>query len=110
MADEKDLMQTPEDEAPKAESPARKEKEQSQNTKPGKLKSFGNFFVRMGRRIKKFCSDFVNEKNRVTWMSGKDVRKSTILVCVMVVAAGIVIGVVDTVFYEIISGIAGLIG
>ena len=69
-----------------------------------------NFFVRFGRRAAKAWRDYVSEMKKVVWMSGKDVKKSTILVCVMVVSLGVAIGFVDFVFSEVIGGIAGLIG
>ncbi len=69
-----------------------------------------NFFVRIGRRIAKAWRDYISEMKKVVWMSGKDVKKSTLLVCAMVVSMGVAIGFVDFVFSEVIGGIAGLIG
>jgi len=43
-------------------------------------------------------------------MSWKDVKKNTLLVVCAVVAFSVAIAVVDTVFGEIIKGIAGLVG
>ena len=86
----------------KSAAPSRKEKLASPK-KPG-------FFARIGRRIAKAWRDYISEMKKVVWMSGKDVKKSTILVCVMVVSMGVAIGFVDFVFSEVIGGIAGLIG
>ena len=69
-----------------------------------------NFFVRAGRRIKKFCKDVVGEMNKVVWTSKEDLKKSTKLVLVTVVAVGLAIAVVDTVCSLFINSIAGLIG
>jgi len=69
-----------------------------------------NFFVRVGRRIKKFCKDVVGEMKKVVWTSKEDLKKSTKLVLVTVVAVGLAIAVVDTVCSLIINSIAGLIG
>ena len=69
-----------------------------------------NFFVRAGRRIKKFCKDVVGEMKKVVWTSKEDLKKSTKLVLVTVVAVGLAIAVVDTVCSLIINSIAGLIG
>ena len=69
-----------------------------------------NFFVRMGKRIAKMWRNYVSEMNKVVWMSGKDVKKNTIMVVLTVLAFGLAIGIVDTVFSEIILGFAGMIG
>ena len=69
-----------------------------------------NFFVRVGRRIKKFCKDVVGEMKKVVWTSKEDLKKSTKLVLVTVVAVGLAIAVVDTVCSLIINSLAGLIG
>jgi preprotein translocase SecE subunit len=69
-----------------------------------------NLFVRIGQRLKKLGRDYKSEMSKVVWMTGKDVRKSTLLVCVTVVAIGVAIGIVDFVFSEVIGGFAGLIG
>ena len=69
-----------------------------------------NIFVRFGNKMKKIWRDYTSELKKVVWMSGKDVKKSTVLVCVTVAAIGIAIGMVDFVFSEVIGGVAGLIG
>ena len=82
---------------------SKKKSEKPSDSKP-------NFFVRIGRRMSKIWRDYVIELKKVVWMPWKDVKKSTLLVCVTVVAIGVAIGVVDFVFSEVIGGIAGLIG
>lgn len=69
-----------------------------------------NFFVRFGGRIKKFWKEYISELKKVSWMSWKDVKKNTLLVVCAVVVFSVAIAVVDTVFGEIIKGIAGLVG
>ena len=69
-----------------------------------------SFFVRIGRKMGKVWRDYTSELRKVVWMSRKDVKKSTLLVCVSVVAIGVAIGIVDFVFSEVIGGVAGLIG
>ena len=69
-----------------------------------------NFFVRLGRRLKKFWSDYKSEMKKVVWMPWKDVKRDTRLVLFAVLALGVIIGIVDFVFSEIIGGIAGLVG
>ncbi len=73
-------------------------------------KTKANIFVRAARRIKKFWKEYWSELKKVSWMSWKDVRKSTLLVSVTVVAFSVAIGLVDTAFGEIIDGIAGMVG
>ena len=69
-----------------------------------------NFFVRMGKRIAKAWREYISEMKKVVWMSGKDVKKNTILVVVAVLALSLAIGIVDYVFSTIIEGFAGMIG
>lgn len=69
-----------------------------------------NIFVRMGVRIKKFWKEYISELKKVSWMPWKDVRKNTLLVVCAVVVFSAAIAVVDTVFGEIIKGVAGLVG
>ena len=69
-----------------------------------------NFFVRVGKRIAKAWREYISEMKKVVWMSGKDVKKNTILVVVTVLALGLAIGIVDYVFSTIIEGFAGMIG
>ena len=68
-----------------------------------------NFFKRAWRKIKKFCTDTVGEMKKVVWTPKNELKKSTILVVVSVLAIAIVIAVVDTAFSFVINGIAGLI-
>ncbi len=81
---------------------------ESKSKKPASKKA--NFFVRAGRRIKKFWKEYVSELRKVSWMSWKDVRKNTLLVLLSVLTFGVAIGIVDATFGEILSGFAGLIG
>lgn len=69
-----------------------------------------NFFVRIGRRLKKLWSDYKSEMKKVVWMPWKDVKKNTVLVLSATVALGVVIGIVDFVCSEVLGGIAGLVG
>ena len=78
------------------------------NNKP--VEKRPNFFVRVGRRIKKFCKDIVGEMKKVVWTSKDELKKNTKLVLVTVVAVGLAIAIVDTAFSFIINSIAGLIG
>ena len=69
-----------------------------------------NFFVRMFRKIGKFTKAVCGEMKKVVWTSKNELFKSTKLVLVTVVAVGLAIAVVDTLFSWIINSIAGLIG
>ncbi len=79
----------------------------NENTNKGKQ---DNLFVRIGRRLKRAFRDHFSELKKVVWMPRKEVKKSTLLVCVAVICIGIAIGIVDYVFSEVITGVAGLIG
>lgn len=69
-----------------------------------------NVFVRLGRRLKKIWGDYKSEMKKVVWMPWKDVKRDTKLVLAAAVALGLVIGLVDFVFSEILGGIAGMVG
>ena len=69
-----------------------------------------NIFVRVGKKIAKFCKDVVGEMKKVTWTSKDELLKSTKIVLVTVVAVAIVIAVIDTLCSLGINAIAGLIG
>ena len=47
---------------------------------------------------------------KVVWMPWKDVKRDTKLVLAATVALGLVIGLVDFVFSEILGGFAGMVG
>ena len=94
----------------KINSSVGKEAEASSNAKNKPVEKRPNFFVRAGRRIKKFFKDIAGEMKKVVWTSKEDLKKSTKLVLLTVVAVGLAIAVVDTVFSLLINSIAGMIG
>ncbi len=69
-----------------------------------------NFFVRVWKRLCKFCKDIVGELKKVVWTSKEDLAKSTKLVLATVVVVGVAIAVTDTFCSWLINSIAGLIG
>ena len=81
-----------------------------ENKKNKPVEKKPNFFVRAGRRIKKFFKDVVGEMKKVVWTSKEDLKKSTKLVLVTVVVIGLAIAVIDTVCSLLINSLAGLIG
>ena len=99
MAENEELNTPVENEETKTPAPKKKEAAK----KP-------NFFVRIGRRLKKFWGDYKSEMKKVVWMPWKDVKKNTILVLAATVAVGVMIGIVDFVCSEVLGGIAGLVG
>ena len=99
MAENEEMNAPIEEQSSKSPAPKKKEA-------PKKA----NIFVRIGRRLKKFWSDYKSEMKKVVWMPWKDVKKNTVLVLSATVALGVVIGLVDFVCSEILGGIAGLVG
>ncbi len=69
-----------------------------------------NFFVRAWKKICKFFKDVVGEMKKVVWTPKGELRKSTKLVLATVVAVGLAIAFVDTLFSWVINSIAGMIG
>lgn len=98
-------------EAPAASDASVKAPETPKADKPKKTKpKKPNIFVRIGARMKKFWKEYVSELKKVSWMSWKDVKKNTVLVVCAVIAFSVAIAVVDTVFGQIIEGVAGMVG
>ena len=68
----------------------------------------GNFFVRAGKAIKKFCKDIKGEIKKIVWPDAKTVFKSTAIVLAVVLVVGLVIFGIDTLLTEGISLLQGL--
>lgn len=80
--------------------------EKKQNKKPANPD--GNFFVRAGKAIKKFCKDLKGEIKKIVWPDAKTVFKSTAIVLAVVLVVGLVIFGIDTLLTEGISLLQGL--
>ena len=106
MAEELNKTTAAEVEATEVEAVNKKSKQKKSSKKADKP----NGFVRFGKAIAKLCKDVAGELKKVTWTPKDELKKGTKLVVVTVVAIGISIAVVDTLFSWIINSIAGLIG
>ncbi|MBP3697696.1 MAG: preprotein translocase subunit SecE [Clostridia bacterium] len=60
----------------------------------------GNFFVRAGKAIKKFCKDLKGEIKKIVWPDAKTVFKSTAVVLAVVIVVGLIIFGIDTLLVE----------
>ncbi len=60
----------------------------------------GNFFVRAGKAIKKFCKGIKGEIKKIVWPDAKTVIKSTAIVLLVVAVCGVVIFAID----QLLSG------
>lgn len=90
----------------KVSAPAKtRKKEQGE----GFFARIGHFFVRVWKRVQKFCRDTFHEMKKVSWMPKGELKKSSLLVIVAVLCVAVAIGVVDTAFSALINFIAGLI-
>ena len=103
MADEKKYLQSENEAEASVASVEVKKKE-----KPKAKKE--NFFVRFGKKLAKLSKDTVGELKKVSWLSKTELKKSTKLVIVTVVAFAIVILAIDSVSSFIINTVAGLVG
>ena len=83
------------------------EKKSKDAKKPAKK---SNFFVRIWKKLVKLCKDVCGEMKKVVWTPKDELKKSTKLVLVTVVAIGAAIAIVDFCFSWVINSIAGLIG
>ena len=101
MAEEN--MNIPEEQLAETSAPAEKK---AKSKAPKKE----NFFVRVWKKLVKFCKDTAGELKKVVWTPKAEVFKSFKLVVVTVVAVGLAIAIVDLTSSFIINAIAGLIG
>ena len=69
-----------------------------------------NFFVKVWNKICKFSKDVVGEMRKVSWTPVDELKKSTNIVLITVVAFAVSIAIVDTAFSVLINYVAGLIG
>ena len=69
-----------------------------------------NIFVRGWKKLCKLCKDVVGEMKKVVWTPKDELKKSTKVVLVTVVAVALAIACVDTFFSWIINSVAGFIG
>ena len=69
-----------------------------------------NVFVRIWKKIRKFCTDTVGELKKVVWTPKAELKKSTKLVIVTVLAMCIAIALIDLGASWVINTIAGLVG
>ena len=69
-----------------------------------------NFFVRMWKKLVKFCKDTKGELKKVTWTPKSEVIKNFKLVIGTVVAIAVIILAIDSGASLIINAIAGCIG
>ena len=78
--------------------------------KTAKTEKKPNVFSRIWKKLCKLCKDVVGEMKKVVWTPKDELKKSTKLVLVTVVAIGLAIAIVDTSFSWLINSFAGLIG
>ena len=97
---ENEMNEVPAEETPV--TPVQKpKKEQKKNKQP-------NGFVRLMKKCGKFFRDVLSELKKVVWTPKSEVKKSTIIVIVSVVAFAIAIGLIDLAGRTIVDTLAGL--
>ena len=69
-----------------------------------------NFFVRVWKKLRKFCSDTVGELKKVVWTPKAELVKNSKLVIITVVAISVAIALIDLGSSWLINFIAGLVG
>ena len=69
-----------------------------------------NVFVRVWKKIRKFTTDTIGELKKVVWTPKAELKKSTKLVIITVLAMSIAIALVDLGASWLLNTIAGLIG
>ena len=86
------------------------EKKPKTKTNGKKADKKPNAFVRIGKWFVKLTKDVIGEMKKVVWTPKDELKKSTKLVLVTVVAIGAAIAIVDFCFSWVINSLAGLIG
>ena len=86
------------------------EKKPKTKTNGKKADKKPNAFVRIGKWFAKLTKDVIGEMKKVVWTSKDELKKSSKLVLVTVLAVGLAIAIVDTAFSSVINLVAGLIG
>ena len=107
MADEKRNLQA--EEATEVVEATVEDKKKEKTKVKSEVKK-DNFFVRFGKRFAKLCKDTVGELKKVSWVSKTELKKSTKLVIVTVIAFAVVILAIDSLSSLIINAIAGWVG
>ncbi len=69
-----------------------------------------NVFVRVWKKIRKFTTDTIGELKKVVWTPKAELKKSTKLVIITVLAMSIAIALVDLGASWLLNTLAGLIG
>ncbi len=62
-----------------------------------------------GERVKKFFNGYKSELKKITWYSREQTLKSTLVVCVLVIAVAVVIGGLDLLFGKGIQALGGIL-
>jgi preprotein translocase subunit SecE len=74
-------------------------------TKPGGLKRFGAFCVKLGKRLKNFFINMKAELKRVSWPDRKKLIQNTATVLAICILAGLLLWVIDVSLGAILNGI-----
>ena len=69
-----------------------------------------NVFVRIWKKIAKFTTDTIGELKKVVWTPKDELKKSTKLVILTVLAMCAVIALIDLGASWVLNSIAGLVG
>ena len=69
-----------------------------------------NVFVKVWKKVRKFVTDTIGELKKVVWTPKAELKKSTKLVIITVLATCIAIALVDLGASWVLNTIAGLVG
>lgn len=58
---------------------------------------------KLGQKIAKFFKDYKSEIGKISWMSRKDLLRSTLVVLAVLIVAAVAIGLLDFVFSELVK-------
>ena len=58
---------------------------------------------KLGQKIAKFFKDYKSEIGKISWMTKKDLVRSTLVVLAVLIVAGVAIGLLDFIFSELVK-------
>ncbi len=65
--------------------------------------------VKFSERVKKFFRDYKSEVKKIVWCPWKQVKNNTVVVVVVVLAVGVLVGLLDLGFSKVVTALGELL-
>ncbi len=86
-----------------------KKTEATPEKKPEAAKKPKKDKVKFSERVKKFFRDYKSEIKKIVWCPWKQVKNNTAVVVVVVLAVGVLVGLLDLGFSKVIAALGDLL-